>query len=317
MVLFLLLTSILSGNVYAEEVSLAEFDGLKNEILGPMDCPVPKSYFTKDLTPNINSGNSYYATFKVDIADMYSTILTLNDMQQNGKTYPIVLSIRYSDEQFHNYILQLGNSTDILIDLSYEADYASAHSKSGSCDINILCDILFSGEINKNGVYETLQVIEPIDSSGDTALEVKSSETYCCLDMTEAQRVLLTHQSGATYIAWIKVSKGNCLSGYYISCYGLLDCFYPTQNDLFHKGYEQYYCTRLSAQNGVCVTQQHLYMTRYLNYPSITHKWSGIRELIAYGQQASIEDMGGPGVGTTWTVNLSFVFLPVRIAGIR
>lgn len=304
---------MLNGNVYAEELSLAEFDGLKNEILGPMDVPVPKSYFSKDLTPRINSGESYYAGFEIDTVDMHNTMLTLKNMSQDGNPYPIVLSFTVSDNQFHNYILKLGNpSDDIVIDLSYEASYVNEHSKSTVCYINIFCDFPFSGEIHQNSSFlKELQIIEP-DEIKTTSRSTRSITLPCCPSIDSPIYIWLkSKETGATNPAWLKVVRGACQSGY---CAGELTCYYPNKGDVFHAPIPQqiygYRCYVIyhPYTSDECRERQQYYETNH--YDTTFHvseklKWFFIGELLSNSNYsfAYVTSIEGPNKGNIWYIS--------------
>ncbi len=64
-------------NLYAQEntlpteniYNLSRFDGVRQNIAGLMDIPVPKSFFTKDMTEELESGECFYMTFPVNITE--------------------------------------------------------------------------------------------------------------------------------------------------------------------------------------------------------------------------------------------------------
>jgi len=314
-VVFIIFTLLISNvNIYAEEISLAEFDGLTNEILGPMEVPVPKSYFTKDLSPKADENELYYTSFKIKTNEMHSTSLVLNNTLQDNMPYPVVLSIKYPGKQFHNYILKFGDSSEITVDLSYEADYMTNHSK---VEVSIFCDFPFSGEVYQKGsLLKELELIEPnIISDAEPEAMLLSTSLPCCASTGTIKKLvwLKSSATGECAYAWISISRGSC-SGYtFIRCYGELTCYYPNKTSAFHEAVAKtstgYYCEYQPNPYSpdTCIAAQLYHYTENDVAQHMEHRWYNMRQVISdYNYTGSVTVMVGGNTGNTWTVSQSF-----------
>ncbi|MCP4107664.1 MAG: hypothetical protein GY749_19320 [Desulfobacteraceae bacterium] len=255
----LVILMVILGSVvclYAQELidksllkDLGEFDGLKNEILGPMNMPIPGYYFTEE-TSSFLGDKEYHSTIEIDMEKMQDSILVLKNTLEDGQPYPIVISFELPGKRFRNYITKFGEESKLIISLKKELKQYKQALKNESlknevdniCLLNVISSFSFTGEIYENGNLLPLEVNEPEDQEVNFDpqewsfdKQVKSSGDdieECCFDSHGKIKVYMIHMTtNVTHIAWIDIDRVNVIGYKYV---GELRCYYPTSTQLYH-----------------------------------------------------------------------------------
>ena len=299
--------------------SLPGIDGLKHEIPGLMGTPVPKSYFTKDMSSNLESGELYHSAFEMTLKEMRKDyVLVLHNDLEDGAPYPVVISVRHPDGSFKNYVAKFGKESETAFDLSEEFNMLSQSVKKKTDRklkfvVNVMGSLPFSGEIYRDDfLLRELEITEP-DNNIQEVRELRSTALPCCYT-TETRKIeawVQNNGNGVCSKAWFNIQNYSVGGDFSIRRYGRLTWYYPTIADEWH-----YPDTGLYGFSGYCEIGINHYTSNDCS-PQIMHytfhnqtcgevirrhEWRNMRELISYSGSAWCEETEGCDEGATWTI---------------
>ncbi len=227
---------------------LGEFDGLKHEILGPMNIPVPESFFTEKTSFYLGN-NEYHSIIEIDINQLPDSALVLKNSLEDGKPYPVVISIELPGKHFRNYIATFGKNSELLISLNNELELHSMALKNteslkyeGNLKylVNIISSFSFTGEFLENDKLLPLEVNQDLSSDNVLSSDSKSLDDdfeTCCLDSGGKQRslMMLDISPYTQWVCWIDIDRIR-LSYFhpFSKYYGEPRCYYPTSAAIYH-----------------------------------------------------------------------------------
>ncbi len=106
-------------NTYAQETlpteniyDLSRFDGIIQDINGLMNLPVPKSFFTKNMTEELESGECFHTTFAIDMAEAADYVLVYHNLLPGGQIGQMVISVRFPDGSTRNCLILFQNKDE-------------------------------------------------------------------------------------------------------------------------------------------------------------------------------------------------------------
>lgn len=235
--------------------SLEQFDGTKKDIKGFLGYGVEKAFFSKDSSEYLKSGDMYCSVFKVDnVKKLKKMAVVLSNSLEDGRPYPIVISLVLPPKKFKNYIVEFGKDSKKIIDfrnelqnidLSIQRDSylfeSDNEKKNYEIEVRIIGSSPFTCEYSKEtsdkSSNENVTVIEPANAKQEdrftASLDINDQHNRCCLDtFGEKRRVRSINRIGQESIGWIKVVRFNCD---YRFCTINMTAYYPTMNDILHR----------------------------------------------------------------------------------
>ncbi len=95
-------TTLLAEEIY----DLSRFDGLTQDIPGPMGGSIPKSFFTRDIMaePETKMG-MFHTTFSVDMAENADYVLVYHSLLSGNNQGHIIISVKRPDGLVKNYLI--------------------------------------------------------------------------------------------------------------------------------------------------------------------------------------------------------------------
>ncbi len=300
MIVFVSLTCLYAQEFIDKSLpkDLGEFDGLKHDILGSMNISIPKAFFTEKTSFYLGH-KEYYTVISVDIKQVKNSVLVLKNSLEDGKPYPVVISIEFPGEHFRNYIAVFGEKSELLISLKNELELHSIalkkrespeYKENFKCFVNIISSFSFTGEFWENDKLLPLEVNQAFSSDNLITSDNKSFNdnfAECCLDSHGKIQSLMMLDSYpyTNWVCWIDIkSIYHIPSGVTQKMSGELRCYYPTSAAIFHYPYpDQSYphltkCEYLWHDFNICYESMDRYYTLsvasdYYNNPYEVEWW--------------------------------------------
>lgn len=314
-------------------VGLSQNSNGVNSKKGFAGATVDKSFFTKDTSSYMADGTQYYTTISINKINQINKLnIELHNSLNDGKPYPVIVSIAMPHKKFKNYIVEFTENSNILFDITREIKnldiaakndlYSPVEIKSNnrhSFSVNLICSTSFEGSYSVNDEEsKVFEVTKPKLNNVSLASNPNDDHNRCCLS-TSGQKIQVVskhNQTGQQSVGWIKVDRSGCNGTY---CNIRMTAYYPTSNDVLHRPDEssgnfinqrcQYRWPGGTQFNYKCdCGSEDLCMTLYtLNgYGSQTQKiqWMWMVKAVypGYPYPAECRVYEGPGLNQSWEI---------------
>ena len=300
----------------SDRFELDAFDGTVTSILGPLDIPVPKSFFTECQQKVLVNGLNYHASFTLDSINYYGYELEIQNERGESSAAPVTVSLVLPNGDWHNFIVNMPTTNQILLGLDSKVKelidmYNDEESEKGT-----ITGFVISGDPiratlksmdEKSEFAEDLEIIPP--KAEDTDQESKTALASACTSNGGYMDIRLidnlNHGTTNAYL-FVTLTKYIDYTFQQISYWSSIEIDYPFKGNTFHMATNV--LTSKTWLNGTCMYPEYGYHRtqtwsgEVCNYDLQTHSWSNIKNLTQYSSSATARATSGCQSGRSWKV---------------
>lgn len=289
--------------------NISRYDGVQEEIRGPMNILMDRAFFSKDLRDVAYNGHNYTGSFTVRSGENFDQNLLIRNLDRGGEGPVITISMELPNGSFHNFIAPFDANGEVALSLGDTLNKfknSAESTRDFQVGITLICGDDFEAI---NYTADRSNFILKVE--GPTVdPQLKSPLGDCCGTNTNYIPCYITSVQG-TALGYYKLStineSGGTCSPISVSCKkGSLRVDWPNAGNIFHSSRITTFC-KFSSPPDACITPMTKHYTRNLLSSECSgeqwHTWTGMVSMYNFGSSASVVATKGCQTGLTWTVS--------------